>query len=478
MSEIDRSAALNLPQLRKLAKELLRAARAGDALALARIQAVHPQTRIYKLAHAQLVIARDAGFDSWPKLVKELETDELQRFRRALQTGDAPAVKALLNSSAYLRRQVDAPIGDFGAKPITMAAAHRAVLDVLLDFGGDVNARSVWGKGPFGVLDFCDEATARHLLTRGAILTPHAAARLGWLDELRQLVASDPDCVHARGGDGQQPLHFSKTPEIVDFLLDHGAGIDTRCLDHHSTPAQYALADRPDVCRRLLERGATPDIFMAARLGDVALAKRLIESDPACLTARTRHDGCPPVHRDCIYNWTLGFFLSPHDVALKFGHADVYELLLHHSPAKVRFYDAISHNDLAAARELMKSLTLESGDHRALAMAVFHEQFAAAKIMLELGFDPRAGGIDGGTALHAAALVGNVELLEAILKTKRVDVNAQDPTHNSTPLGWALWGATNRCAPGADYRAVVQRLIRGGAQPNPEQREHPLVRAP
>ena len=64
---------------------------------------------------------------------------------------------------------------------------------------------------------------------------------------------------------------------IAEFLLDRGADIDARCIDHKSTPAQYALVDRPEVCRRLLERGATPDIFMAARLGDLALAARLID---------------------------------------------------------------------------------------------------------------------------------------------------------------------------------------------------------
>ena len=92
-----------------------------------------------------------------------------------------------------------------------------------------------------------------------------------------------PALVHARGGDGQQPLHEAKTVAIADFLLERGAGIDVRCIDHQSTPAQYALVDRPDVCRRLLERGATPDIFMAARLGDVALATRLLDADPACV---------------------------------------------------------------------------------------------------------------------------------------------------------------------------------------------------
>ena len=159
------------------------------------------------------------------------------------------------------------------------------------------------------------------------------AARLGWLDELRTLVNADGALVHARGGDGQQPLHEAKTVAIADFLLDRGAGVDVRCIDHKSTPAQYALVDRPDVCRRLLERGATPDIFMAARLGDVALATRLLDTDPACVAARVNEPGYPPVPPFNIYCWSLGFGMSPHEVALKFGHRDVHDLLAARSPA-------------------------------------------------------------------------------------------------------------------------------------------------
>jgi hypothetical protein len=100
-------------------------------------------------------------------------------------------------------------------------------------------------------------------------------------------VSADGALVHARGGDGQQPLHLAKSVAIADFLLERGAGIDARCIDHHSTPAQYALVERTEVCRRLLDRGATPDIFMAAHLGDVALATRLLDADPGCVAARS-----------------------------------------------------------------------------------------------------------------------------------------------------------------------------------------------
>ena len=36
-----------------------------------------------------------------------------------------------------------------------------AVIDVLLEFGADINLRSEWDKGPFGVLDYCREEDAR-----------------------------------------------------------------------------------------------------------------------------------------------------------------------------------------------------------------------------------------------------------------------------------------------------------------------------
>ena len=192
--------------------------------------------------------------------------------------------------------------------------------------------------------------TARFLLSRGAKLTPNVAARLGWIDELRQLLAADPSLVHARGGDGQQPLHEAATVAIADLLLDLGADVDARCIDHKSTAAQYALAERPEICRRLLERGASADIFMPARLGDAGLASRVLASDPQAIAARVNEPGYAPVPPFNIYCWTLGFGLSPHDVALKFGHRDVYDLLVQHSPAHVRFINTVLAGDEAGAR--------------------------------------------------------------------------------------------------------------------------------
>ncbi len=388
-------------------------------------------------------------------------------FREAVISGDVPLVRQLL-ASAHVQVLVNAPMFAFGQRPAHVAAKDAGMLEVLLAAGADVNLRSEWENGPYTVLDNANEDTAHFLIARGATLTANVAARLGWFDELQRMIAAHPALVNARGGDGQQPLHEAKTVAIADYLLNHGGDIDARCIDHKSTPAQYALVDRPDVCRRLLERGAMPDIYMAACLGDRALATRILDADPAAVAARINQPGYPPVPPMHIYCWTLGFGMSPHDVALKFGHPDVGELLEARSPASVRFLNAVIAGDEPAARafvdadaSLLSSLTPEVHGH--LAQAIFHGRDRAAALMLRLGFDETAPGVDGGTALHAACWAGNVRMVEILLERGRVNVDARDPTHLSTPLGWAAFGSVHRRAPGADYVAVVDRLVAAGA---------------
>jgi ankyrin repeat protein len=464
----------NLEQQRKLAKDLIRAARDGDAAALARLRAVRTDagapTRSFKLADAQLAVAREAGFDSWPKLVTALQERDVEAFRAAVQRGDVGRTQQLV-ALGHVRKRVNDPTFAFGQRAAHIAAKNEAMLAALITAGADVNMKSDWDNGPYTVLDNANEATARFLIERGATLTANVAARLGWFDDLRRLVTADGSLVHARGGDGQQPLHEAKTVAIAEFLLDRGAGIDVRCIDHKSTPAQYALIDRPDVCRALLERGATPDIFMAARLGDSGLATRLLDADPSCVAARVNEAGYPPVPPLHIYCWTLGFGVSPHDVAAKFGHGDVRDLLVARSPVRIRFINALLAADQQAADALLREdpslvASLTRYDHGRLAHAIFYEQFDAADLMLRLGFDPSAPGPDGGTALHTACWVGHVALVERLIAHGGVPLETRDPTHHSTPLGWAVFGSVHRRARGGDYIAVVDRIVAAGADVN------------
>jgi ankyrin repeat protein len=461
----------NLEQQHKLAKDLLRAARHGHATALARMQAVRSdcgsETRPLQLADAQLAIAREGGFDSWPHLVADFHERDFTAFATAVEKGDLEGVRRQL-ALDHVRARVNDPAFSFGRRAAHVAGKNEGLLSVLLDAGADVNLKSEWENGPYTVLDHADDATARFLMKRGATLTPNVAARLGWFDELQQMIEADPSLVHARGGDGQQPLHEAKTVEIADYLLDRGAGIDVPCIDHKATPAQYALVDRPDVCRRLLERGARPDIYMAARLGDVAMATRLLDADPECTSARIHEPGYAPVPPMHIYCWTLGFGRSPHDVASRFEHSEVRALLTSRSPARVRLLNALMAGDQATARAqmeadptLLRSLSRE--DHGRLAVTIFFEHYVAAEAMLALGFDPSAPGIDGGSALHAACWVGHVRMVERLLASGGVALDGRDPTHGSTPLGWTAFGSVHRRAKGSDYPGVAERLVAAGA---------------
>jgi ankyrin repeat protein len=477
---------------RKQAKELLAALRAGDTEALNRFTAHHPDFKpaapsveTVGLHDAQLVIAREYGLPSWRALVEKIEESELNRFRKALQKGDVDAARRLLKNCESLRRKINDPILAFGRRAVHGASNNPALMDVLIEFGADINLRSDWENGPFSVLDDCPDHVARQLIARGAKLTPHAASRLGWIDELRAMLDADPKVVHEKGGDGQRPLHFAKTIEIVDLLLERGAHIDARCDDHHSTAAQYALNQRPEICRHLLARGATPDIFMAARLGDDALANRLIDADESCLNARVNWPGYPLVVQFNIYCWDLGWSLSPHEVAMNFRQRATFELLLRRSDPKSRFLVACSSGDEPAARSELAGNPkmieqLSAQEHSLLTASMFYDRSPAVRLMLALGFDPMTRGVEGGTLMHVACWVGNADIVELLLRDyrDRIDLNARDPQHNGTPLGWAIHGSVHCGRENGQHAGVVELLLGAGVTPvDPSEAGSDSVRA-
>jgi hypothetical protein len=91
---------LNLEQQKKRAKELLRAAHAGNPAALARLAAHGSQSSarpsaagkaVWRLADAQLTVARELRFASWARLVAHAAS--MERQRQAIEAG-APAPDA------------------------------------------------------------------------------------------------------------------------------------------------------------------------------------------------------------------------------------------------------------------------------------------------------------------------------------------------------------------------------------------------
>src|SRR5690242_6673272 len=93
-----REVVVNLEQLRKQAKELARAARAGDADALARLGGREPI-----LARAQLVLAREHGYTSWAALVTAVEADA-ETFVLAATSGRCGRAEAMLRARPEIER--------------------------------------------------------------------------------------------------------------------------------------------------------------------------------------------------------------------------------------------------------------------------------------------------------------------------------------------------------------------------------------
>ena len=98
----------DLGQLRRRAKELRDAARAGDAAALERVARHHPTPLAgpVRLAVAQLVIARELGFSSWPGLIAARTRPEVgersARLLRRLVSGEGILVIGIVFAAAVL----------------------------------------------------------------------------------------------------------------------------------------------------------------------------------------------------------------------------------------------------------------------------------------------------------------------------------------------------------------------------------------
>ncbi|HEX2167538.1 MAG TPA: ankyrin repeat domain-containing protein, partial [Longimicrobiales bacterium] len=296
------------------------------------------------------------------------------------------------------------------------------------------------------------------------------------------ILDDEPARVNERGGDGQTPLHFARSRAAVDLLLERGADIDARDVDHRSTPAQWMLersrgAGRYDIAQYLVTRGASADIFLAAALGLTDRVRTIVESNPAALELRTAQGeyGEQPPSSYHMYLWTIGPNLSPIQVAGQFGHENTLAFLRSVSTPKQRFLTACAAARTGEAAELLRESPelmseLTFADHRALADAAWAPNPAAVELMMDLGFDPAATGFSGGTALHCAAWEGSAAGVQAILghARGRALVNHRDATFHGTPLGWCWHGSANCSNPNADYDGVARLLLQAGTIPDPD----------
>jgi uncharacterized protein len=295
----------NLEQLRHQAKDLLRAARAGDADALRRINVVSDRAQ---LVSAQLALAREYGFPSWRRLKSEVERREiltsrdLSRLRRLL--AEEPELARIkmehwrdhkqalpLGFMAMLRfdrerlglpRELpgtgaiakalidaDAPVdGDPGDKetPLITAASYgdAEVAKVLIDAGADVNARSAPDSGGvpgesallhaavFGMTDILDLLVAAGAEVHSLEEAAAAGDITGWLTPESPLQARIRALVFA--------ADHQRLP-VIDELIAAGTPVDAFDKVWGRQALRIAAQNgRPASVRRLLERGADPNL--------------------------------------------------------------------------------------------------------------------------------------------------------------------------------------------------------------------------
>jgi ankyrin repeat protein len=482
MSIRELPARANLEHLKKQARTLLRQSLASDPSATARFAAFGVNSATPKLADALHVLAREYGFDTWTALKVHIgmnSEDPTEALSVAIHADNPALVRALLIREPSLRSHINEPLPNYSFDMPAMVAAagkqNREMIDALLDFGANINERTRWWAGSFGVLDLANPELASYLISRGATVDIHAAARLNLPNRVRALLASDPQLVHARGGDGQLPLHFAATVEIATILLEAGADIDARDIDHESTAAQYMASISPprhDVARFLIARGAKPDILMAAAIGDLALVERILNHDPDTTRTTITERYFPkrdPKSGGSIYIFGFGWTKSPHMIAHQFGHPEVFALLMQRSAPWLRLINAAEVRDvtwfdriLAEHPQVLQKLSTNAA-RRVIGVAVRNNSHAM-HLLLAAGWPAIPSMDNSQTALHFAAWHGNVDMVLDLI-AHNAPINVFETEHGGNPLAWALHGSQhswNRDK--GDYPAVTRALLAAGAQ--------------
>ena len=459
----------NLDQLKHQAKELQRSAQ-------------------IPLHEAQTRIAREYGFKSWNALHDHVEAVTLEfdaalaefleaatdgrrdraermlalypkiataNLHTALVLGDANAVDARLERDPSLATK---PGGPRAWEPIhyvcytcmshdspVRAAGLAAIARRLIALGADPNTRFPW----------LHHNVRRPVLwgaSRQAQSLPLVAALLD--------AGADPN-------DGVTlPLAASAGDiPVLEALRAHGANVDQAWATDGAT-SLYAILNwsrTPDGVRWLLEHGADPNavfpengetpLHVVARAWDVPLAEAMVARGADI--ERKRADG-----------------RTPYAVAELNGNRAVADWLRAHGaspdlPEVDRLVAACSRGDRAAAEALLaKNPGLRNeitDDHYiALHQAAERDDVRALESMLACGFDPNRpdAGI-GKTALHSAAMEGWPDAVRVLL-AHGASVHVRDREFKGQPLVWAAEGSRHG-RDGRDFAAVGKLLLDAGS---------------
>jgi ankyrin repeat protein len=256
----------SLEQYKKQAKDFVKLGKSGDAEIVQRVKKYHPRPgqvldAKFALADAQLVIAREHGFESWPKFAKHIEAlarenspvSQFELAADAVVTGDAAALESLLRENPKLIR----------ARSMRV---HRATLLHYVGANGVENYRQ---KSPKNAVKI-----AKILLDAGAEVDA-VADTYGKGTTLGLVTTS----IH--------PKQAGVQIALLETLLDYGAAIDA--LPDGWSPLISALHNgRPEAAEFLAQRGARLDLEGAAGVGRLDVVESFFNEDGSLKASATK----------------------------------------------------------------------------------------------------------------------------------------------------------------------------------------------
>jgi ankyrin repeat protein len=475
------ASSLNLEYYRKQAKALLKAAQTGNSSARERIarQLKNFDPVALQLHDAQLTVAREQGFRSWPRFRTFIVQSRLDDPGRVAAFIDA-AVSDLRRAEELLAAHpgvarggfyVDLVLGNWRAVDQTLAAAP-----ALARVGGGPQNYSPLAYACFSrfAARGCPRAadlaeTARVLLQSGAdpnasiisegypdnpLSCLYAATGLNNNSALARVLleaGANPD-------DGESLYHSIEHPDLecVKLLLSHGAKPGgTNALNH--------MLDREDLAgvHLLLAGGADPN--EKNHRGETALHWALWRGRSAAVVGALLDAGAnpdPPRHDGC----------TPYALAVRSGETAIAALLgargastdaspLDRLLGACATADAQELDRLAANQPAAKLLV--NCRHLLPDLAMSHRT-AAVRGLLAAGMPVDARGDMGATALHWACWKGYADLVDLLLQ-HGASLAIEDEQFHGTPPGWFGHGSHNCAEPGGDYAGVARALIEAGA---------------
>jgi ankyrin repeat protein len=483
---------LNLEQQRKRAKDLRRAHGEGSRDAAARIAAHLPRAqglpaeRIladrFTLSEAQLVIAREAGFSSWPSLRRDLDDarapDLVEAIVEAALAGDDARVDARIARDPEIAQRSLAVAAALGDAPAALALlADPALAD-------RPAAPRAWPP----LLYVC---CSRYRRGDPAVVASRIAIvrRLIELGVELDVVGQEPglttENVTMFDEHRWQAIEGAAgriaSPELVRVLLDAGASLDRTsavlsqavigeslevlALLLAASPPWWqviwalkacAVLDRLEPARLLSARATMPSMREPA-LGEAIRRGRGAELVEVLLGPGEPRDIVEPLWR------------AVHRSAVRHGHTTARQLLRARGidDRDLSPVDRVIAACLTGDHDELARVTAESGydprmlrddDHRILPWAVAAGRDRAVPLLLAAGLDPDVEDRDGEAALHLAVRGRSLGALDALL-----DAGATLDARNfdaRTPLELAL------AEPDREARdRMVRRLLDAGAQP-------------